>query len=182
MSGQTGPFGQFRFAVYVKHLSWGRSLRMEKASMAGAKLGLHPASLPCGIAQCVHVVTSFSRRTSHPSAEGWVPTRFKAFHCFPYPCKAWVREVNWLAPGHMAGESWAECLSVSLWKWKGRVKCKLIFSSSRLRDTYLNKDFREFPLWCSRNKPNKYPWGRRFYHWLCSVGWGSSIALSCGVG
>lgn len=70
MSGQTGPFGQFRFAVYVKHLSWGRSLRMEKASMAGAKLGLHPASLPCGIARCVHVVTSFSRRTSHPSAEG----------------------------------------------------------------------------------------------------------------
>ena len=30
--------------------------------------------------------------------------------------------------------------------------------------------------------PPSYPWGCRFHHWPWSVGWGSGITLSCGVG
>ena len=40
----------------------------------------------------------------------------------------------------------------------------------------------EFLLWLSSNKPNWYPWGCGFSPWLCSVGWASSVAVSCGVG
>ena len=31
-------------------------------------------------------------------------------------------------------------------------------------------------------KPNWYPWGCRFDPWPLSVGWGSSVTMSCGVG
>ena len=41
---------------------------------------------------------------------------------------------------------------------------------------------RGFPLWHSRNESNQYPWGYGFNPWSCSVGQGSSVALSCGVG
>ena len=32
------------------------------------------------------------------------------------------------------------------------------------------------------NEPNWYPWGFGFDPWPCSVGWGSSTAMSCGEG
>ena len=32
------------------------------------------------------------------------------------------------------------------------------------------------------NEPYQCPWGFRFDSWLCSVGWGSGVAMSCGVG
>ena len=32
------------------------------------------------------------------------------------------------------------------------------------------------------NESNSEPWGCGFDHWPCSVGWGSGIAVSCGVG
>ena len=31
-------------------------------------------------------------------------------------------------------------------------------------------------------KPDEYPWGCRFNPWPCSVGYGSCVAMSCGVG
>ena len=40
----------------------------------------------------------------------------------------------------------------------------------------------EFLLWSRRNESNWYPWGCGFDHWLCSVGRGSSVAVSCGLG
>ena len=40
----------------------------------------------------------------------------------------------------------------------------------------------EFPLWRSGNEFNWYPWGCRFDPRPRSVGWGSSIAVSCGIG
>ena len=41
---------------------------------------------------------------------------------------------------------------------------------------------REFLLWLSSNKSNKYPQGRRLDPWPHSVSWGSGVAVSCGVG
>ena len=41
---------------------------------------------------------------------------------------------------------------------------------------------REFPLWHSRNESYSYPWGCRFNPWPRSVGQGSGIVVSCGVG
>ena len=32
------------------------------------------------------------------------------------------------------------------------------------------------------NEPDRHPWGWGFCPWPCSVDWGSSIAISCGVG
>ena len=42
----------------------------------------------------------------------------------------------------------------------------------------------EFPLWLSNNKPEPdwYPWRCGFGSWTCSVGQGSGVAMSCGVG
>ena len=40
----------------------------------------------------------------------------------------------------------------------------------------------EFPSWLNGNKSDKHPCGHRFNPWPCSVGEGSSIAMSCGVG
>ena len=40
----------------------------------------------------------------------------------------------------------------------------------------------EFLLWHSRNESNYYPWGCWLDPWLRSVGQGSGIAVSCGVG
>ena len=40
----------------------------------------------------------------------------------------------------------------------------------------------EFPLGHSRNESDWGPWGCGFHPWPCSVGRGSGIAVSCGVG
>ena len=40
----------------------------------------------------------------------------------------------------------------------------------------------KFSLWHSGNKSNYYPWGCGFYPWPRSVGQGSGVAVSCGVG
>ena len=40
----------------------------------------------------------------------------------------------------------------------------------------------EFLTWLSRNESDQHPWGRGFDSWPCSVGLGSGIAMSCGVG
>ena len=40
----------------------------------------------------------------------------------------------------------------------------------------------EFLSWLGGDKADWYSWGCRFNPWLHSLGWGSSIALSCGVG
>ena len=40
----------------------------------------------------------------------------------------------------------------------------------------------EIPSWCSGNESDEEPWGCRFNPWPRSVGWGSSIAMSCGAG
>ena len=37
-------------------------------------------------------------------------------------------------------------------------------------------------LWCSGNASDKYPRGCEFNPWPRSVGWGSGVAVSCGVG
>ena len=39
-----------------------------------------------------------------------------------------------------------------------------------------------FPLWLSGNESNWYPWGFGFDPWPRSGGWGSGVAVSCGVG
>ena len=41
---------------------------------------------------------------------------------------------------------------------------------------------KEFPLWQSGNKSNWYTWGCRFDPWPLSVGGGSGVAMSCGIG
>ena len=40
----------------------------------------------------------------------------------------------------------------------------------------------EFPSWLSGNESDYHPWGCRFDPWPRSVGKGSGIAMSCGVG
>ena len=40
----------------------------------------------------------------------------------------------------------------------------------------------EFPLWCVGNESDWYPQGFRFDPWLPSVGGGSGVAMSCGLG
>lgn len=40
----------------------------------------------------------------------------------------------------------------------------------------------EFPLWLSSKELDWYPLGRGFNLWPCSVGWGSQVAVDCGVG
>ena len=47
---------------------------------------------------------------------------------------------------------------------------------------WLRIRLQEFPLWCSGNKSNWYPWGCRFDPCPCSVGQVSGVAVSCGVG
>ena len=42
--------------------------------------------------------------------------------------------------------------------------------------------FLEFPSWLSGNESDQHPWGRRFDPWPRSVGQGSSVSMSCGVG
>ena len=41
---------------------------------------------------------------------------------------------------------------------------------------------REFPLWRRGNESDQYPWGCGFDPWPHSVGRGSGVAMSCGVG
>ena len=41
---------------------------------------------------------------------------------------------------------------------------------------------REFPLWCHGNESDWYPWGCGFNPWPFSVGQGSGVVVSCGVG
>ena len=43
-------------------------------------------------------------------------------------------------------------------------------------------DVSEFLSWHSGNESNLESWGWGFGSWPCSVGWGSGIAMSCGVG
>ena len=57
-----------------------------------------------------------------------------------------------------------------------------LFFKSMNSYTLFQKCLAELPLWLSSNEPNYYPWGCRFDLWPCSVGWRSSIAVSCGVG
>ena len=40
----------------------------------------------------------------------------------------------------------------------------------------------EFPSWLSGNESDQHPWGCRFHLWPHSVVWGSSVAMSCGIG
>ena len=40
----------------------------------------------------------------------------------------------------------------------------------------------EFPSWHSGNKSDWESWGCGFDPWPCSVGWGSGVAMSCGIG
>ena len=40
----------------------------------------------------------------------------------------------------------------------------------------------EFPSWRSGNESDWEPWGCGFDAWPPSVGWGSGVAVSCGVG
>ena len=46
----------------------------------------------------------------------------------------------------------------------------------------VKKNELEFLLWLSGNESYWEPWGCGFDPWPHSVGWGSSIAISCGVG
>ena len=91
-----------------------------------------------------------------------------------------------------------------IWKCKGPRIAKIILKrKKKLKDLhfvhskhtaiirrmwYWHKDrsmewnkMKEFPLWLSSNEPHQYPWGCGFDPWPRSVGWGSSIAVSCGV-
>ena len=56
--------------------------------------------------------------------------------------------------------------------WGGKTFATITLENGRL----------EFPFWCSGNESNWEPWGCGFDLWPRSVGWGSSIAVSCGVG
>ena len=47
---------------------------------------------------------------------------------------------------------------------------------------YQDFSFQEFPPWCSGNESDWEPWGFGFNPGLHSVGWGSGIAVNCGVG
>lgn len=49
-------------------------------------------------------------------------------------------------------------------------------------DLAFKLDRLEFPSCLSRNESDEHPWGRGFNSWPCPVGWGSSVAVSCGVG
>ena len=40
----------------------------------------------------------------------------------------------------------------------------------------------KFLLWHNRNESDSYLCGCRFNPWPCSVGWGSSVVVRCGVG
>ena len=40
----------------------------------------------------------------------------------------------------------------------------------------------EFPSWLSRKESDQYPGEGRFHPWPCSAGYGSGIAMSCGIG
>ena len=44
-----------------------------------------------------------------------------------------------------------------------------------------NTIWSEFPSWCSGNESDQEPWGCGFDSWPRSVGWGSRVAMSCGV-
>ena len=59
-------------------------------------------------------------------------------------------------------------------------RMKRFSSRSLLRKCKLKKEKLEFLLWCRENESDQEPC--RFDPWPCSVGEGSSIALSCSVG
>ena len=46
----------------------------------------------------------------------------------------------------------------------------------------LKNQAQEFPSWSSRNESDQEPWGCGFDPWSHSVGWGSDIAMSYGIG
>ena len=50
------------------------------------------------------------------------------------------------------------------------------------KERYIKTRYLDFLLWHSRNKYDQYPWRHRFDPWSRSVGQGSGVALSCGVG
>ena len=52
--------------------------------------------------------------------------------------------------------------NIQSWPWKGKSL--------------------EFPSWLSGNKADWYPGGHGFNPWPCSVGYGSGIAMNCGIG
>ena len=56
------------------------------------------------------------------------------------------------------------------------------FSRLKYINVVLKSQLKEFPSWLSGNKSDCYPWGFGFGPWPCSVGWGSRVAVSCGVG
>ena len=51
-----------------------------------------------------------------------------------------------------------------------------------LESCAIRKSGREFLLGCSGKESDWYPGGCGFHPWPCSVGRGSSVAMSCGVG
>ena len=53
---------------------------------------------------------------------------------------------------------------------------------SAIVETALRILYQEFPLWLSGIEPDSYPWGSRLNPWSRSVGRGSSVAMSWGIG
>ena len=51
-----------------------------------------------------------------------------------------------------------------------------------IRQAAITKMGQEIPSWLSGDESDQHPWGRSFDPWPCSVGWGSRVAVSCGVG
>ena len=122
------------------------------------------------------------------SFDGWV-----IFHCihiphllYPFICwqtqfasMSWLQWLKQMYSVRLIGHKticstlyevcyvWARMTSPNLNIWK--------YLPSRL-------PLMEFPSWPSRNEFDWHRWGHRFDPWPCSVGWGSGIAMSCGVG
>ena len=70
----------------------------------------------------------------------------------------------------------------SLFNWKKLLSFRLILRN--LLELWLlqNTFSLEFPSWRRGNESNWEPWGGGFDPWPHSVGWGSGVAMSCGVG
>ena len=89
---------------------------------------------------------------------------------------------------HFANPNGSSPGSHSTWDSRGcvnQVALRTCMGGLRIPDCLsrlMKSKFLEFPLWCSRDESDEEPWGYGFDPWLHSVGWGSGIAMSCGVG
>ena len=76
------------------------------------------------------------------------------------------------------------------WQWQTKKKNHVIITINvekafEVLQTLIHdktSQLREFPLWHSENESIRYLWGFRFNPWPCSMGQGSGIAMSCGIG